>query len=315
MIENQIEVACFGEPLVGFYGEEKTGVDAIPFKMVIGGDTSNVALALTKLGHRATYITRLGDDFFGEYIKRTWQEADVDTKYVLIDNERTTGVYFALFNKNGQHRFAYKRKNSAAASFGTLEAEQVSLEGIKVFHTSGITQAISKKTLEASFYFMEKCKRKGIKVTYDLNYRHALWSKEYFSSIAWYTINHYADVVTLNLQEAEYLGLKGEPEDIVQAIIQHGPGIAALKLGERGSIIGSADSIYYGRPFQIKVADTVGAGDAFTAATIAGILEGMEVKEIPLFANAVAAMVCQAVGSTNGQPTRGEVKRFLEEHL
>jgi 2-dehydro-3-deoxygluconokinase len=280
--------------------------------MAIGGDTSNVALGITKLGHPAIYITRKSNDFFGKKIQKAWEKENIDTSSVFIDNNHQTGIYFALFDSLGRHQFIYKRENSAAANFTVEDAKKVSLQDLKIFHLSGISQAISKQCLEASFYFMKKCKQLKIMVSYDLNYRSQLWSKEFFNSIAWFTIKKFANLVTLNLSEAQVLGLSGDPEEMIKEIRKLGPEFVALKLGKDGCIVSSSKGVEYFKSFDIPSnIETTGAGDALTAAIIVGILESMELKNIAYFANAVASIVCRSIGSASGQPTREEVERFI----
>jgi len=315
MVNNITKIMCFGEPLVGFFTKEETKKELPVFKMAIGGDTSNLALGVSKLGHQSTYTTRLGNDFFAEKIKELWEKEGIDTKYVFNDDNNQTGVYFAIYNSQGAHNFIYKRKDSASAYYSIKDAKKVSLNGIQVFHLSGISQAISNSCMEASFYFMKKCKQSNIFISYDLNYRSSLWSKEYFKSIAFYTISNFANLVSLNLSEAEVLGLKGKPKEIVKQILVMGPKMVALKLGKDGCVIGSSEEgIYYGEPFKVQsTLETTGAGDSLTAAVIVGILERMELKKMTRFANAVASIVCSSIGSTVGQPTRDNVEKFLKD--
>lgn len=305
-----IEVMCFGEPLIGFF-TKNISEEQPTFKAAIGGDSSNVALAVKKLGHSSAYTTRIGEDVFAKKIKKYWEKEDVDTSNVFTDNVYQTGIYFAIFQPNGKHDFIYKRKNSASANFTIEDAKKVSLNQIKIFHLSGISQAISKSCLEASFYLMRKCKKMGIKISYDLNYRNALWSEDYFGSIAWHTIKHFANLVCLTLDEARLMGLKGEPKKIAKTVLKEGPEYVAVKLGKKGCVFGSSDGIERCHTFNIKSIETTGAGDASTAAIIVGLLEEMQNKQIVYFANAVASMVCKAIGSTGGQPTRKEVQKFM----
>jgi len=293
MVKYIRQVMCFGEPLIGFFSK-KDSQDLPSFKMAIGGDTSNVALGITKLGHSVFYTTRLGNDVFAEKIRELWKKEKVDTRYVFKDENHQTGIYFAIYDTHGDHQFIYKRQNSATAHYSIEDAKKVSLDGLKIFHLSGISQAISKSCIEASFYFMKRCKQLNLWVSYDLNYRSPLWSKEYFNSIALYTIRNLADLVSLNLSEAEVLGLNGNPEKIVREIMDMGPKMVALKLGKDGCIIGSSEGIQYGKPFEVDNAiETTGAGDSLTAAVIVGILEKMSLKQISCFANAVASgMYC-----------------------
>jgi len=305
-----IEVLCFGEPLIGFF-TKNISEEQLTFKAVIGGDSSNVALAVKKLGHPSGYITKIGKDIFAKKIQKNWEKEDVDTSNVFIDNVHQTGIYFSIFQPNEKHKFIYKRKNSASANFTIQDAKKVSLNQIKVFHLSGISQAISKSCLEASFYLMKKCKKMGIKISYDLNYRNALWSEDYFNSIAWYTIKHFADLVCLTLDEARLIGLKGGLGKIAEAVLKEGPEYVAVKLGKKGCVFGFSGGIERCPTFNIKSIETTGAGDASTAAIIVGLLEKMNNKDIVYFANAVASMVCKEIGSTGGQPTRKEVQRFM----
>ncbi|MBN2396032.1 MAG: sugar kinase [Candidatus Atribacteria bacterium] len=315
MVNELRQVMCFGEPLIGFFSK-KESQDLPSFQMAIGGDTSNVALGVTKLGHPASYTTRLGNDFFAEKIKEYWIKEQLDIRYVFEDEQHQTGIYFALYDAHGDHQFIYKRQNSATTYYSITDAQKVSLDHLKVFHLSGISQAISKSCIEASFYFMKRCKEFNVLVSYDLNYRRPLWSREYFNSIALYTIGHLADLVSLNLGEAELLGFNGDPEKIVRAILDMGPKFVALKLGKDGCMVGSSEGIQYGKPFEVESGvETTGAGDSLTAAVIVGILEGMSLIQMAQFANAVASKVCAAIGSTSGQPTREEVDRFLAEHV
>lgn len=306
------EIAAFGEPLIGFYHVKEKGKRNSCFRMTIGGDTSNVVLQLAKLGYSAKYITKLGKDYFGENILRNWKEWNVDCSNAIIDSNHSTGVYFAMFDDKGNHQFIYKRESSAAANYTVEDAKEVDLEGVKAFHFSGITQAISKSALETSFYFAEKCKSKGISISYDLNYRELLWSRDYFRSVASYTMRKYANVVTLNLEEAEILGISEKPEETVREILSYGPRIVALKLGEHGCVMGDqSGKIVHGQPRKTKVIDTVGAGDAFTAGVISGALEDRTLEEIADYANAIASRVCMAVGSTEGQPTKSDLGDFF----
>jgi 2-dehydro-3-deoxygluconokinase len=315
MVNKLRQVMCFGEPLIGFFSKKKSQ-DLPSFQMAIGGDSSNVALGVTKLGHAASYTARLGNDFFAESIRQLWKKEKVDTRYVFEDDIHQTGIYFATYDSHGDHQFIYKRQNSASTYYSIIDAKKVSLDNLKIFHLSGISQAISKSCIEASFYFMKKCKELNILVSYDLNYRRPLWSKEYFNSIALYTIKNFANLVSMNLNEAEVLGLKGEPEKIVEEVMSMGPKMVALKLGKAGCVIGSSEGIQYGKAFEVDSAvETTGAGDSLTAAVIVGILEKMKISQLTRFANAVAAIVCSAIGSTSGQPTREEVEIFLEKTL
>lgn len=301
----------FGEPLIGFYSEDQSGNK---LKMTVGGDTSNVALGASKLGCDVKYVTKLGGDYFSKIIWETWDDAGVNTQEVVRDQQSTTGLYFVFATSANQHLFNYKRKNSASAKYGIEEAKNTSLRGIDIFHTSGITQAISRNMLEASYYFLDKCKEENITVSYDVNYRKQLWSRDYFNSVCWYTINNYVDILALNLDEAKALGIEKEPVETVEFFLKKGPKLVALKLGEKGAIIGTKNEIIHSGSYSVEVDDTVGAGDAFMSGIIAGLIENEELEKISELASATAALVCTSFGSINGQPTKERVSKFITEN-
>lgn len=157
--ENPVEVISFGEPLVGIYPPLNRSVtDDVPLLRTWGGDTSNVALALSKLGHQAAYITRIGSDEFGRSFQRLWQEAGVNILQVQIDDEHRTGLYFVSF-RNKQHHLTYYRKNSAASFISSKHIDWEFVRMAKVIHLSGISQGISQNALEFSFELMEFAKK------------------------------------------------------------------------------------------------------------------------------------------------------------
>jgi len=289
-----IEVMCFGEPLIGLFAKDNQ--EKLPaLIMDAGGDVVNVALAVSNLGHTVKFVTKLSNDIFGKKFKDTFQKAKVDTSNSFLDNNNS-GICFVLFDSYGKHQFLYSRKNSASANFTLEDAKKVSLDQIKIFHLSGISQAISKSC------------------SYDLNYRNALWSEDYFNSIAWHTIKHFADIVTLNHDEARILKIHGDPLETVKTIRREGPKIVALKLGEDGCIISSYEGIVSCDSFKINgIVETTGAGDAFNGALIVSFLENMNLKETARFSNAVASTVCRKIGCTVSQFAREEVKNIITD--
>jgi len=306
-------VACFGEPLIGFYESKDDQNEYKKFYLTIGGDTSNVALQLSKFNIPVKFITKIGNDVFGEIILKIWKEWDIDVTDVNISENFQTGIYFTFFENKITHRFIYKRENSASSNYTIYDAKKANLEGLKIFHLSSISQAISKNCLEASFIFLEECKKRNIMISYDANYRKLLWSENFYKSVATHTIKNFVDILSINIEEASIILDKDlSTEEIVKTLLDFGPKIVALKLGEKGGFIGNKDKIVYGKPYYVEVVDTVGAGDAFTASVIFGVLNNWNIEKIIDFANYCASSVCKSVGSTVGQLKFNDIKKFFE---
>jgi 2-dehydro-3-deoxygluconokinase len=306
-----IRVISYGEPLIGVYPPMNRSIaEDVPLSKTWGGDTSNMALALTKLGHRTAYITRVGDDGFGHSFLDLWRRNGVDTSQIRLDKEHRTGLYFVSF-EDGKHEFTYYRKNSAASFVSSDDIDWEFVGQAKVLHLSGISQAISTNALDVSFDLLEFAKRKGILVSYDVNHRPPLWRRETARAVILHTIAEYTDILEITEDELEFLGNGDTPETFLRHFTRK-PRILAVKRGDRGACLIAGEKKSLVEPFKVDVEDTVGAGDAFDAGLIAGVLEGMRFEQLGLFASAVAALTCRGVGPLRMQPSRDEAWTFLE---
>ena len=307
------ELLCFGEPLIGFYPTQKRSLsEPGEFRMTWGGDTSNVALAFSKLGRAAGVITKVGEDGFGRGFLRLWRENSVSIETVMIDPVHPTGMYLIGF-PGDEPEFDYRRKGSAFSSISVEDVEKISLEGIRLFHVSGISQAVSTSALETSFALLHRCKEAGVKVSYDLNYRAKLWSRDYARGVFEYTIRNFVDVLSLNALDCDVLNLTGTPEELVSELIGRGPEIVVYRAGASGATIGDGEETLSSPGFNVRIVDTVGAGDTFTAALLCGLIEGMEMRKLLDFCQAAAAITCQGMGSVENQPSRKQIKQLLKE--
>src|SRR5262245_17828473 len=142
------DIVALGEPLVEF--NQARSADPSAYLQGFGGDTSNMAIAAARLGARAGYVTRLGNDAFGRMFLDLWAREGVDASGVAIDPEAPTGVYFVAHGPQG-HEFSYLRSGSAASRMrpDTLPAD--TLRSARLVHASGISQAISANACDTVF--------------------------------------------------------------------------------------------------------------------------------------------------------------------
>jgi 2-dehydro-3-deoxygluconokinase len=305
-----IEVISFGEPMIGIYPPEASSItDDVPLTKTWGGDTSNFALAVAKLGHSSAYLTRIGEEEFGRSFLSLWEKNGVDTSLVQTDPEHATGLYFISY-EGVKHNFLYYRRNSAACFINPDNLDWEVVRQARVIHLSGISQAIHPNALDFSFKLLDFAKKHNITVSYDINFRPPLWNMHLARSIISYTIEQFADILFMTDDELALLGW----ENNIQAFLdtcKRQPEIVALKRGEAGSVIKRGERTVEIPPFSITVVDTVGAGDAFDAGLITGYLEGADTESLGRFANGVAAFTCRGKGPLDCQPLRGEIDQFL----
>lgn len=307
-----LDIISLGEPMLEFSAIAVGRLADVPaFQRGWGGDTSNFAVAAARLGARVGYVTRLGNDEFGRCFLDLWRREGIDVSRVAVDPDGFTGIYFISLLADGGHDFTYYRSGSAASRLRPQDLDLEFVAAARLLHVSGITQAISRSACDASFAAMEAAHKAGRLVSYDPNVRLKLWSRDTARAIVDYTFG-LADIVLPSLEEASWILGRDRPESIVDALLEKGARIVALKLGADGCIVGSRqDGILQVAGFQVPVVETTGAGDAFDAAFALGILQGQAPRDAALFANAVGALTCTGAGAVAPIPNREQVLSLL----
>lgn len=298
--------------MVEFAAEERGRLSQVTtFRRWWGGDTSNVAVAAARLGASVGYVTRLGGDEFGRSFLTLWAQEGVDASHVIVDPAGFTGVYFIALAEDGRHDFTYYRAGSAASRLQPDDIDAAYLATARVFHTSGITQAISESAREAADRAIEAARAHGVAVSYDLNIRPKLRPLPELRTIAEVTLQ-WADIVFLSLEDAGHLCGDAAPEEVVERMLADGPRLVVLKLGAEGCLIAAADGARLRLPaWTGEAVDTTGAGDAFDAAFLVEWLRGRSLEEAGRFANAVGALTARGLGAVAPLPGRAQVEGFM----
>jgi 2-dehydro-3-deoxygluconokinase len=275
-----------------------------------GGDTSNFAVAAARLGNSVGIMGRIGSDEFGRSFLNLWAREVIDTSHAIVEPDSFTAIYFISRRQDGGHDFTYYRKDSAASHYAPNDIDPEYVAQARVFHSSGITQAISASSCDAVFRAAEIAKEKGVLFSYDPNLRLKLWSLPRARAVINLSFE-IADIVFPSLEDARILTGLEEPGDIVANILKRGPKIVVLKLGSEGCMVGTVGKIFTEPPIKVKAVDSSGAGDAFDAGFITGLLAGWTLKRTARFANAVGALTCLTKGCAGATPTRTQVEEFL----
>lgn len=306
------DIISLGEPMVEFAAEQRGRLGTVTrFRRGWGGDTSNFIVAAARLGNDCGYITRLGGDEFGRSFLELWLAEGVDASRVIVDRDGFTAVYFIAYRDDGGHDFTYYRKGSAASRLHPDDLDPAYLGRARVFHTSGISQAISESSQATVEAAIEMARAGGALISYDVNLRPRLWPPEAARAIIEATMA-VADLVFVSTEDATHL-YGDEPEaTVVERVLLSGPRLVVLKQGERGCLITSATGERAHVPaWQVDVLDATGAGDAFAAAFLTEWLRGGSLERAGRFANAVGALTARGLGAVYPLPTRTQVEEFI----
>ncbi len=307
----QPEIISMGEPMLEFNAAEEGSLAEVgQFTVGWGGDTSNFAIGVARLGGKAGYITRLGEDDFGESFIRLWIREGVDTSHVVRDPDAFTGIYF-ISRKGSQHHFTYYRKGSAASRMRPQELPGEYIAGAKLLHVSGISQGISDSACDAVFAAILAARERNVLVSYDPNLRLKLWPLDRARATIHGTMAM-ADIVLPSLEDARALTGKDEPEEIARMYLHRGPRIVVIKLGPDGALLATRDNMERFPAFRVESVDTSGAGDTFDAAFAVGYLDGWALEDCVRFANAAGALTTTGLGVVSSIPHRAQVLRLMK---
>lgn len=277
----------------------------------MGGAETNVAIGLVRLGHSCGWISRLGEDEFGRYVVNTLRGEGVETAQVRLDPGAPTGLYFKERPAVGDPSVFYYRRGSAASRMTPADLDPAYIQGARLLHVTGITPALSDTCREAVLTAMDLAREAGLTVSFDPNFRRRLWSEAEARPVM-LEMARRADIVLPGADEGQMLTGEEDPERMARALLALGLRLAVIKLGPEGALVGDAEGCHRVAGFPLTPVDTVGAGDAFAAAFLAGVLEGRPAREAARRACAAGALVTQVVGDWEGIPDTATLEAFLE---
>jgi 2-dehydro-3-deoxygluconokinase len=242
------------------------------FHLDAGGAESNVASHLARLGHHAAWVSRVGDDALGRRLERQIRERGVDTRWVSVDQDAPTGVYF----KDPGNRVQYYRSGSAASQMNRATLDGVPLQDARLVHLSGITPALSDSCADLIDGVLDRIAGSGTLLSFDANYRDALWPiAEAAPRIL--AIAQRADLVFVGLDEAHTLWGTDTAEQVRELI--SAPHTLVVKDGDVGATSFSQDEFAFVPATPTVVVEAVGAGDAFAAGYLSAHLAGLSAAD------------------------------------
>ncbi len=296
------DLFTFGESLSVFISSDTDSVmSATKFERVTAGAEVNVAVAISRLGLKAQYFSRFGNDQLGSVMLADIEAEGVDVSLAKrVDS--FTGAMVRNPGKSAPVEISYLRKGSAASTIEPSDILDSYISSTRWLHATGITCAISESGAKTVKHALEKAAQLKIKSSFDLNIRRKLWSED----VARKVLEPLArDVELLIGGEDEYQVVFGqvEPKQILAEVNKRGCKIAVMTKGDqkmRFSIDGNYEEI---TPPKVVAVDPVGSGDAFTGGVIAGLLSGMSTTQALEQGSICGALVASMFGDWTGIPS------------
>ena len=291
----------------------------------VAGAESNVAQDLRRLmpDVEAVWVSRVGQDADGDMILEQLRRG-ITVEAPKFEGE-FTGIQLLNHLGGGEVIRRYRRAGSAASR---LTADDVlpHLEGSDIVHATGITPALSDTCRRAVMGVTRRAAQSGIAVSMDVNYRDALWSAEEARSVC-DEMRLAATLFKVGHDEAETIWSLGlSAEEYARYFFGGKTRLVVITTGNRGAVAYDGERIATHPGFAVEVIDPVGAGDAFVAGFLAGILQqgglpdllemepearaGILGRALEM-ANACGALVCTRHGDTEAMPDTGQVREFV----
>lgn len=298
-----MDVVTIGESMVLFTPEtEGSMIYAPKFVKTIGGAESNVAIALARLGHDVGWISLLGQDYFGIYIRNTIRGEGVDTSQVKFLNDYPTAVFFKERKAEGEPAVFYYRKGSAASNLSPSDINEDYIAKAKYLHLTGITPALSESCLETILHSIDVAKKHGVKVVFDPNIRLKLWTKEQATPVL-KIIAQKSDIFLPGIEEGMMLSGEENPQKIAEYFLSGETSTVVIKLGEAGAYYANSSKSGHVKGERLeKIVDPIGAGDGFAAGLMSGLLRNLSLEESVGMANRVASFALMVPGDSEGYP-------------
>ncbi|ACV59300.1 sugar kinase [Alicyclobacillus acidocaldarius] len=312
-------VLTFGEPLVVCVPDGPGKLHQVRrFHTSCAGAELNTAVGLARLDVPVAYLAKVGDDPFGEQIRRALREEGVDDGLLAASHRCPTGIYFKQWSGlDARTEVFYYRRQSAMAEegFPTEPAEAWLASGeIAWVHGTGITWMIGEAARRASDALVEAATRAGATCSFDINVRLKLAPADAWRAL----LEHNAPRATwlfIGDSEAELLLGTARGQEVWAAIRDMGfvgEGVI-VKRGAEGAEWLSDGGVLHVPAWPVSnVVDTVGAGDGFNAGFIAGRMKGWSVADALKLAALVGACAVTAEGDYEGYPTWREAMSYLE---
>mgnify|MGYP000034609715 CR=1 FL=1 len=283
------------------------------FYKVVGGAESNVAIAVSRLGHTAGWISRLGKDEFGAFIYNFLRGEGVDVSKALFVETAFTGVNFKEIREGENSRnYAYRRL-SAASQMNPNDLDPKYIQSAKILHVTGITPALSDSCCAAVFAAMDIARSAGVTISFDPNIRLKLWCLETARPIL-HKMAESCDIFLPGAKELTQMYPDQSTENVVDKLMNKGVKKVVIKNGDKGCRIYSTQGIQDIPAFEVRCVDSIGAGDGFVAGFLVGQLRGLNDYKSGEIANAVGGLAVTVLGDIEGYPTQEELDNFIRKH-
>ncbi|WP_148862137.1 carbohydrate kinase family protein [Marinobacter fonticola] len=312
-----MRVIAFGEALIDMLALPGEGQRR--FLEQPGGAPANVAVGVAKLGGQASFVGQVGNDMFGDKLARAMRGYGVDTSPLLQTDDALTALAFVSLDDKGERSFAFYRHGSADLLYRVEHCPPGIFSRPAIFH-SGSNTLTEPDIHFTTLALMQKARQAGCLVSFDVNYRHNLWTAGANAREPIWDAMVAADIVKLSREELD--ALYGNEDKLVRELLEAGVRLILVTDGGNPLNVHWSGGSTQLTPTKAQVNDSTAAGDAF----VAGLLYQLADQDIVpatldrwiedearlgkalTFANKCGAVAVSRYGAFDALPNREEVR-------
>lgn len=318
-MSKKYDVVALGELLIDFTENGISSQGNPVFEANPGGAPCNVLSMLARLGHKVSFIGKVGDDMFGRQLEDAIKEVGIDTSGLLKDKEVNTTLAFVHTLAGGDRDFSFYRKPGADMLLRVDELKNELLEDCKIFHFGTLSMTAEGCT-QATKRAIDTAKKAGAIISFDPNLREPLWdSLDRAKEMTAFGISQ-CDILKISDNEIQWFTGEEDYEAGVRLLQKrYDVKLILVSLGREGSMAFSGGHKVAVPAFvREDTIETTGAGDTFGACILHQVLEkglriysAAELEEMLTFANAAASIVTTRKGALRVMPTKEEINTLL----
>jgi len=268
-----------------------------------GGCANNTAIGLARLGQRAGAMGKVGQDGFGDFILQNLKKERVDIRGMRRDEAANTSFTFVMIAPDGERCFFHY-----IGANGTLSYEDVDLSLIqeaRILHVAG-SFVMPRFDGPPTARVLQQARDMGVITVLDTVWNASLDAYQVIKPCL-----PYLDYFLPSFEEAQLIAKRKAPADVATFFLDHGVGTVGLKMGAEGCYLCTRGEELHIPAWKVDVVDTTGAGDAWVAGFLAGLVMGWDLERAGRLANAVGALCVTAIGTTAGLRGMEETLAFM----
>jgi len=264
-----------------------------------GGSAANTIVGLSRLGCKTGFIGKVADDPEGQMLLEGFRREGVDTAGIRVQPGSRSGMVMGFVDEEGERALYIDPGVN-----DTLTLNEVKTEYAKQTELLHLASFVGQKAFETQKKLLNTIPE-SVKISLDPG---EIYARKGLAALE--PILEKCHVLMPNARELQILAGKPDYQDNANVMLDKGAKTVAVKLGKNGCYVTDGKEKHHVEAFKAKVVDTTGAGDAFNAGFLYGLLKDKELGECGMIGNFVASRCVMKMGARTCLPTLAELKKI-----